>query len=1208
VRRLRTILAGLLLAVATARAQESAPVTIDASPSAAELLERAQEIAAQNPGESARLIQEAVDRFAGKLVPWPPEPFRYRSVAQAALDLLQANAGVRERWLMQEGPVAERAVSEGFWIETVRARAATPAGLQAMLLLAQYAMDGGRPLEARLWVGRALEHPALDAPTRAKLLAAQASLRVASSTVVAASTAQREVEDWQPLWMADNPTSWLGRLRNGQDPELGSRALDARIEDGSALAAQPRFDGDTVLLADGANVRVFDRFSGSRLRSMPVGLNSDRPSQSLGDLTVAVPAGELLVTLPGHALPDQRSGLSRVVALQRKDGQRVWDVPIESLGRAEFEDLFPHGEPLLVGDLVVVQARKSNSRLESAAWILAFEARTGRLQWAVPIGAAGGVRLAASRPLSSPSAVGDDVFVATSLGVVARLDGATGDTRWLRRWPAPIREPRTASPAWQLPSPVADAKLVAWLAPDTTTLVGLDPTDGRTLWTVPIGVDTPIGPARTLLLDPAHIYAIGDDVVALDRADPTRIAWRLEERLPDRVGPIRGAVTMGTMADGSRALVVPRADRVLIIAPEDGRIVGQWNGPGGGNPALDGGQLALAGAYGLGVLMPASAGERVLRERLAQQPGDPLRALALVELGRSWKRPQLVMDGATAAVQALRTDPSQDERIRDQIVLRMLEPSTLSVLDRDQAERMLSLARSIAVSPAQNARVLLARASRAAGDGRAAAAAESWRQIVQDPALDQVLLEPDPARSVAAGVMARHALARQGDAAAVAWETALRARTTVPSLPTVGALQSRTRWVPGSLVDDSPIARNQRPIDAVLLHERTALTARRASDLEPLWRVPIETRDAQVLAWSPRWIVWCPLDAADGALLAIEPKDGRVAIRVDSVARLFEQRVEAPAADRQERGRLERIDACVSGEHVVLLRGDGSALALAVDGSGTIDWKQKAPIRRVDAFDEDDRCIAMVGPRGAGETVPTIVVLDTAEGRTILEAPWPAEIGNPNWIALVPGGVAAAGSEGIVVLERMPGMPVRWRLQDSRFRGLDLGPLVGERLLLSDGQRRLAAVSLRDGEFTLDHLRGSDASPITAVNSIRAIPSGWLVHQLNGLTLHDDRGALQGEAFAATVRRHDQVAEAADGIYSSEIVQGDVMRPAGPGVLLAVRRFAPDQGLRAIDSPIVVQVEGLRLGDARAIDGWLLLGGDDQTLAIAGDAGSAKPR
>ena len=208
----------------------------------------------------------------------------------------------------------------------------------------------------------------------------------------------------------------------------------------------------------------------------------------------------------------------------------------------------------------------------------------------------------------------------------------------------------------------------------------------------------------------------------------------------------------------------------------------------------------------------------------------------------------------------------------------------------------------------------------------------------------------------------------------------------------------------------------------------------------------------------------------------------------------------------------------------------------------------------------------------------------------------------------MPGGVAVAGSEGGAVLERTTGMPMRWRLEDARFGGLDVVALLGERLLLADGQRRLAAVGLRDGEFVPDFARSSDGTSISGVHAVQALSSGLLVQQFNGLTLHDERGALRGEAFTATARRHDHVAEAADGVFSVESVQGEALRAAGSDMLLAVRRFDAEGGLRAVAPPIVLQVEGLRLSDACAIDGWLLLGGDDQTLAIAGQTGETKPR
>lgn len=1204
-----TILAAVVALAGLARAQESAPVTIDTSSSATQLLRRAEDIAAENPGEAARLVQEAADRFAGKLVPWPPETDRYRSAAAAAEDLLRANPAVLDRWLKREAPVAERAVAEGAWIETVRARGATPAALVAMQRLAQRAMDEGRAFEARLWIERALRHPSLDEATRARLEAARATLQEKPPMRLPASTAARAVAEWQPLWSEENPTSWVARRRAEQEPGVLPRGLDEQLEDGLGLAAQPRFEGDAVLLADGATVAAFDRFSGSPLWRTVVGALADRPAQSLCDLTVAVPAGDLVFTLPGHALPDQRSGMPRVVALDRASGQRRWDSSFDAFGRDEFEDLFPHGEPLPVGDLVVVQARKSNSRLESAAWVLALEARSGRLRWALPIGAAGGVRLAASRPLGSPCAVGDDVFVATSLGVVARLDGATGETRWLRRWPAPIREPRAASPAWQLPSPVADDRLVAWLAPDAATLVGLDPADGRTQWELRVGVDTPVGAVRTLLLGAEHLYAIGDDVVALDRADPRKVAWRLQERLPDRAGPIRGGVSLGTLSDGSAALVVPLADQVLVLAPSDGRIVGLWKGRGGANTALDSGQLALCDARNLSLLMPADDGEGVLRARLAEAPDDPRRGLALVELGRSWKRPQLVVDGAIAAAAALQRNAGDSARdLREEIVLRLLEPDTLSAVTSAEADRLVELARSIAVSPAQQARVLLAGAERAAGEGRAPEAVRALRAVAADPSLAQALVTVEPGRQVAAGALARGMLARMSDTEAQAAERALRVSATTPDLPRVGALRGDARWLSGSLVPVEASALVARPIDAVLLHERNGLTMRRAPALEPAWSLPIELRDCIVLAWTPRLVVWSPTEASDAVLLSIDPSDGRPAARIDSVAKLLGAREAAAGEPREERFMLSRLEAGVADGRIIVTRGDGRVTAL--DDSGAQAWSVQAPLRRMDARDLRAGVLAMIGPAGADEADPVVVLLATNDGAVTHRVAWPRPLGAPRWVSLVPRGVALGGAEGVAVLDLAPGLPVRWMTLDSRAGALEPDQALGGRLLLSDAraQRRRSAISLLDGTFFPDALQLTDPAGPGSVHAVRALPQGWLVHRLGGLTLHDEQGDLKGSAFSATGRRHDEVALASDGVFSIELVQQDLARPSADGRIYSIRRHLPGEGLRSADQPIVFEVDGLRLTGVETLPGWLLLGGEERTLAIPGKSSAPEPR
>lgn len=71
---------------------------------------------------------------------------------------------------------------------------------------------------------------------------------------------------------------------------------------GSALVSQSRFTWDGVLIAEGASVRYLDRISGVERWQQSVGSPMDRVSVAPVDLSVAVPAGDLVITLPGQAL------------------------------------------------------------------------------------------------------------------------------------------------------------------------------------------------------------------------------------------------------------------------------------------------------------------------------------------------------------------------------------------------------------------------------------------------------------------------------------------------------------------------------------------------------------------------------------------------------------------------------------------------------------------------------------------------------------------------------------------------------------------------------------------------------------------------------------------------------------------------------------------------------------------------------------------
>lgn len=1207
-----------LLPVTPVRAQESAPVTIDASPSAAETLRRAEESAAVNPGEAARLAQEVLERFGPRLVPWPPEADRFRSATAAAEDFLRTHPAVLERWLKQQAPVAERAVEQGEWIDTVRLRGATPAALRALCFLAQRAMDQGRPFEARAWVERALQHPALDPATRARLEAARQSLRPAE-VARAAAAAPTATAEWQPLWSVPVRQAWMNRRIAELDVPAARKMLDASVTDGSALTAQPVFDGDAVLLGDGTEVQCLDRFGGGTLWRAAVGSERDRTSQPIGDLDVARAMDGLVVTLPGHALADQRSGPPRVVALDRADGRPRWDLNLTALRRAEFEDLFPHGDPVAVGDLVVVQARKSNSRLESAAWLLALERSSGRVRWALSLGAAGGVRLAASRPLGSPTALGDDLIAATSLGVVARVDAATGDIRWLRRWPAPNREPRTATPAWQLPSPVADQRLVAWLAPDTATLVGLDPADGRTLFQAPVGVDTPIGAARTLLLGTELLYAIGDDVVAVDRRDPTRIAWSLAKRL-EAGERVRGQAALGTLADGSPALAIPTSLRLLLLSPDDGSIVGQAAVPGGGNLALERGQLAVAGAQSLSLVMQGSQGERLLRERLAADPSDPRRGLALVELGRSWRRAPLLLDGAVAALSALGgPDTPAGAQVRESLLRTLLDPQLLTAIDDADAARLLDLAGQLARTPPQRAELMLCRAQRQSAAGAQAAAQATLQALLADAAVRQAPVRMDAGRQVCAGMLALQRLATAGDASARERIRSMWAPMPQSVQPQVGTPGGPVHVFAGFIVPEAEGVQGLRPTHAVLLQEAQALAMRRGPSMEVAWRAHFVGSDSTVLAWAPSLVVWSAMGADRGRLIGLDPATGAVRWNVDDVTQLFGAPVEVPTGvDVVDRTDLRRVDAAVTDGRVVVWRGDGQVVALDASKGGEVIWRRAAgEIRQLEAAHPSSGQVVCAGFPEVGSDRVRVEVLGVDDGSPRLQGECPASVGKPQWVRAVPGGVAVGGSEGVAVLDLMPALPVRWIQQDPRTRMCDLMAVGGSSLLLCDApQRRVGELSLLDGALRADFLRPGEAADANAFAGLHAVDGRWLGHRLLSLTLHDADGALVGEAAGAPSRRHDQVAMARDAVLSVELVQPDPVRPFDAvddrgGVFvprLAVRRYVVSQGLRQAGPPLVLRTEGLRPRALETVDGWVLIGCDDRTLAVAAPTRPDSPR
>ncbi|MSR33669.1 MAG: hypothetical protein EXS12_02535 [Phycisphaerales bacterium] len=1269
----------------SANAQESAPITIDTSPTATELLRRAQEASANNPNESARVLQEAVDRFPNKLVPWDNSSDRFQNTIDAANRFLLTNNTVRESWLRAESSTAQRRLDQGEVLQVAELRALTPAGLQAMFTLAQQSLDQGSTASALHWIDKALRHPAL-APAQKKLLEDAkrdiALANISSRVIWEASTANEigaqqpnEVTAWRPLWSVWLSETWLNRSIAELDPQAVLVAQKNAAINGSALVAKAQFTSDGVLIAEGATVRLLDRLSGAERWQHVVGLPQDRTILAPSDLSVAVPAGDLVITLPGQALADQRSGAqSRITALSIQTGALQWEVHLDRLGRSEFSELFPHGDPLILEEVVIVQARKSNSRLESAAWLIALDRTTGAFRWANSLGAAGGVRLAVSRPLSSPTQFNGDVIAATSLGVVARIDASNGHIVWLRKWSAPLREPRNANPAWQLPSPVVANDRVFWIEPDQHTLVCLSAQDGSTTWSAMLGVSEQLPAARALLADHERLYLLCEDVVAVDITDPRKTLWKLSEQLNERIA-VRGECTLGTDAHGRPILAVPFENQALVLDCTNGHVLGNLPLKAGGNLALQDGQLVVVDAQYVLLAMPANEGERLLRARFSENPKNPRNGLALFEFGRAWLRGELMLEGAIAMTNAINPGDPQSNALLDEMLEKILAVLGMKEVDPNVRAQFLAIAKKYARSPSQQAAVALRVGDLAAAQGQLQEALEQWIALLESKemryeivgnaprrtsakvaALERMLAYPQTSTMQlrkrafenavaqmrqcdswsfinavnmaallactpdAAHVMLQEAAARaqkmgwsEAEQMCMAMNSSDTAATSWPhmpnaiNLPKLGVPLLPATTFTGRLLAMDPQAQLEQTRAAMLFAEPTSLFLRSSDNLSIVWRINIEERNPIVMAMAENIVLWCLQSLQDGALVALNPKDGASAWRIDSVAPLFQERRLADlklVLDNQSAGALVCLRA---GPVCALVRDDGEVIGVN-NATGSTRWKFSSPIHAVDAVETSFDLVAIAGREIAtNEDLtqnPALIQLISAHtGAVVCQRDVPEEWGRIRWVQIQPDCLLIATDEVIAALELAPNLPTRWSQTDRRYKDSPPAQVAGSWCLLRERSGNTVSLDMGTGQasmlpFAIAPSGGSSINMKSAVVSYRPFHGQWFVLRPQRLSLHSNDGSLQGADAVAIERRYESIILGQDTVYVVDSARSSIVDDQSSGFAYLLREFLPSEGLRSAGPPISLRGAFGRIARTDAIDGWIFIGGDDKTIAI----------
>ena len=797
----------------SAQVDELAPVALDDSPAAQLALDEARAQAGDNPERTAELAAELLDQYASRVVENAGLPDVFESVRSSVIDLLGSDPGVLAAWRRAESSRASIMLEREGRLKTFQRRPLTPAGLESGLRIAQMAIESGRSeagfrtldsLEG--WPGAGQEEQrfqllrALGLIDLARRTGSDDSIvverdamidLVASRSPARGETLSRlrdelvrgriapgvanveglEGLEWTPLWdVGLGDGLFLRKTTNISTGQVLSPASQRRaFEGGSYLVSIPAVHEDLVLVNEGFLIEALDRYTGRLVWYRDHGLTRGiTPTGIPGDLNEIVLADGEAYTVLGHFFSSgSRGGDGSVVRFDPSNGIDRWSIRPERMDDdPQLEGADPAGPPVVVGDLLVLPLRKATARLETIDMVLAVDRVDGAFRWVRTIASSGKMRSNTGRPLSRVAELDGDVLVATAAGAIARLEGATGDIRWLRRDEVPLRMSFNAGFAWQIGTPVVCDRGIAIIDAARRHWVLLDPETGELLLRRPIGAGTIAGAASWLMVLPRGesgedlLLAIGtNDIVAIDPAAPDERVWGLRRRFSETGLPFGTQLMSGVrgrvfpIEDG---LVVPVVDRLYVVDGRTGTPSALLDMPGPSNPIVTSDAIYAVGSRSVMASMPINDAIAALEARIRATPDAIPQALALMELSERNDRTELLIFAARSAVEA--AIRRGEDRWNSEVLDRILE-----VLDRTGPKEggiLLDLAGSIAEDSSGKAKLELVRGDWLVGIDRRAAAAEAWMAILDDDEVGAVRVPIDGVLEGVASVAADARLRR----------------------------------------------------------------------------------------------------------------------------------------------------------------------------------------------------------------------------------------------------------------------------------------------------------------------------------------------------------------------------------------------------------------------------------------------------------------
>ena len=776
--------------IVPASAQEMALPAVDDSPSAQLLVEQAGDQAKSNPREAVRLLVQALDTGADRLVRAGNDSDLFIPVSRRVHAILRADPALMAAFRRELSPDADAQLARGELRELVARRLDTDAGLEAALRLSESAIARGRFAAAAAYLDRTADHDLLvgrralhhasmtaiaatrlgqdaqarDAVARIDALpvAGLDPAEIAGARAAAKSTPQEparpafgplgtgqfdaatSASPWSETWAVpiDSMSMSTGAGRN----EIG-RVDRPRASSGSAPAAV----GDRVYVDDGIAIRAFDRLSGRPVWSMPAG----GADLSMSAMRMVAASDDALVAFSMQSGSMARPGIGRVSCIDPATGMLRWETRIDRIdGRNDLDGMLGQGAPIIVDGRVIVAARRTSPRLETVSWLLALDLeQPSPASWARVIATSGSARMGGGRSADAPVLAGGVIYLSTSTGAVAAIDPWDGLVRWVRRFPVPVRDVAMATEPSDLLTPAVVGGRVLAVSPDHSRILALDCRSGALVAEVPTGADGGLGAPAYLVGDEASglVLAVGSRVACFAASAPQTTRWSLPAADAALDAVVHGRVQFARTADPQAPVVLmPDESDIVIRDARDGTERMRLAGAGNANAILVGNQLLAVGTTSLSGWMPSAEAERIIRGRMAASPSADA-AMALVHLARQVRSGPLAAQGAAESVRrvsALPTDAAERTELLE-LLLSIDALDLASGADRAALDAAVDQAAILANSPVRGG---FARADRALRRRDPVAAARLAVATAMDSAGMSV---PVPGASLSADAEAR---------------------------------------------------------------------------------------------------------------------------------------------------------------------------------------------------------------------------------------------------------------------------------------------------------------------------------------------------------------------------------------------------------------------------------------------------------------------